>query len=167
MPSLLIYLVPVAVTLLGQLATVVAILGLRRAYDCDIFLPGGVAFAPAQQNRWLLVSSVCHLAAALGLVAWVSVLERGAPFPARWTEYAHGARLAVPLLYFLGMAVMVRVGRHLSRFSDLKMTRPDGSVLFPAQLMKPLWLAVNLQGAAALIVLGVFYHRSLLGLLMQ
>lgn len=163
----MIYLIPLVVTLLGQLATLVAVVGLRRAYDCDIFLPGGVEFAPTRQNRLLLVSSVCHLAAALGLVAWVAALERGAPLSARVLELAHAARVAVPLLYFLGMVVMVRVGRHLSRFSDLKMTRPDGSVLLPAQLMKPLWLAVNLQGAAALIVIGVFYHRSLLGLLMQ
>lgn len=163
----MIYWIPLVVTFLGQLATLATILGIRRAYDCDVFLPGGVDFAPARQNRLLLSGSLCHALVALCLYFWIAGLERGGPIPGGLREFAAYARVLVPLLYFLGLALMLRVGRHLSGFSNLRMTRPDGSVLLPAQLMKPLWLAVNLQVAAAVIGMGVFYHRSLLGLLMQ
>jgi hypothetical protein len=161
----MLYLLPLSVALLAHLSTVATMLGMIRAYDCDLYLPGGVDFDPRRQNRLLLWASLCELVAALWLVAWVvhregTLTAHEALTPAL-TFLASTGRGMVPLLYLLGMVLLTRVGRHLSKFSDLRMTRPDGSTLLPRDLMRPLWLAVNAHGSMLLIVPPVLMYRSL------
>ncbi|MBT9583978.1 hypothetical protein IV102_11595 [bacterium] len=165
----MLYLLPSALALVAHLSTLAAMVGLSRAYDCDLYLPGGTAFDPRRQNRLLGWATGCEWFAALWLVVFVIQREGVA---AHWLAghaeaaaalnfFSSAARLGVPVLYLLGMHWLTRVGRHLSKFSDLRMTRPDGSVLLPRDLMRPLWLAVNAHGAMLLIVPPVLLYRSL------
>ena len=155
-------LLPLGVAIVAQLSTLAAMLALFRAHDCDLYLPGGIAFDPTAQNRRLALAACCHLVAALELITWVAYQEQ--VFPSHHTiarGLASAAQVLVPLLYTVGLVVMTRVGRHLSRFSDLKMTRPDGSILLPRDLLRPLWLAVNAHASMLLIVPPVLLYRSL------
>ena len=66
---------------------------------------------------------------------------------------------AIGVLYALAMWLLLRVGSHLGRFSDLRMTRPDGSQILPVELMRPLSVAVNAYGTLVLLVPLLFFLR--------
>ncbi len=143
-------LLPLAITLVAHLATLAAMLALARAYDCDLYLPGGKSFDPRRQNRRLAVAGSLELLAFLWVALWLGQSRLGdsplIPLLSSW------ARFGVPLLFFGGLAIFTQVGRHLSQFSNLRMTRPDGSVLLPGDIMRPLWLALNAHGSLLLVV---------------
>lgn len=132
-------------------------------------MPGGTAFDPQGKNRQLVAAGAFHFIAGFWLLCWVVQKEKTfRPFLNRHEDLTAGlnflASFSLPgaaLFYLAGMVILLRVGRHLGRFSDLRMTRPDGSVLLPRDLMQPLWLCLNAHGALLLIVPAVLAYRSL------
>lgn len=143
---------PLVVVLFAELATLAGSAALSKTYDSDFYLPGGVAFAPQIQNRKLVLASLLQLVAWSGYGLWVARL-----LPATVT-----ARMlvgAVGVLYLLAMSLLIGVGRHLGRFSNLRMTRPDGSEILPVNLMRPLGLAVNAYGTLVLLVPLLLFTR--------
>ena len=143
---------PLVVVLFAELATLAGSAALRKTYDSDFYLPGGVAFAPQGQNRKLMLASLLQLVAWSGYGLWVARL-----LPTTVT-----ARMlvgAVGVLYLLAMSLLIGVGRHLGRFSNLRMTRPDGSEILPLNLMRPLGLAVNAYGTLVLLVPLILFTR--------
>ncbi|MBN9416665.1 MAG: hypothetical protein J0I12_14565 [Candidatus Eremiobacteraeota bacterium] len=143
---------PLVLVLVAQLATLVGIGSLRKTYDNDFYLPGGDSFAPQAQNRKLLLACFLELLAWTWWAFWVARrLGLSEILPASLAEpQISMAAILVP--YLIGMVLIVRVGRHLGRFSDLRMIRPDGSEILPVDLMRPLGLAVNTYGTLALLV---------------
>ncbi|MBS2033457.1 hypothetical protein JST97_00600 [bacterium] len=141
---------PLVVVALAQLATLASWAALRKTYDSDFYLPGGVAFGPQGQNRKLI------LACFLQLLAWTAYgLWLGHLLPASLNLHKLLGVVAIP--YMLAMWLLISVGRHLGRFSDLRMTRPDGSQILPLDLMRPLSLAVNAYATLVLLVPLLFY----------
>ena len=142
--------------LVGQLATLAGISGLRKTYDSDFYLPGGDSFGPQGQNRKLYCACLLQLAAWAWYALWVArrlgILNL---IPASLALWKVSAIVGVP--YLLAMLLIVSVGRHLGRFSDLRMTRPDGSEILPMDLMRPLSLAVNSYATLTLLVPLVLY----------
>lgn len=143
---------PLLLVLVAELATLVGISGLRKTYDSDFYLPGGASFGPRAQNRKLLLACLLQLLAWTWYGLWVSArLELSEVLPASLAAPKISAA-AITAPYLLAMLLIVSVGRHLGRFSDLRMTRPDGSEILPVDLMRPLSLAVNAYGTLALLV---------------
>lgn len=143
---------PLVLVLVAQVATWAGIGALRKTYDSDFYLPGGDSFGPQGQNRKLYVASLLQLGAWSWYAVWVAghlgIVEK---LPASLADLKVSATvIGVP--YLLAMVMIVRVGRHLGRFSDLRMTRPDGSEILPVDLMRPLSLAVNTYATLVLLV---------------
>lgn len=166
----MVLLLPLCILLVAHFSTFAAMTALARAHDCDLYLPGGKAFDPHLQNRRLAWATAWELLALLWLSLWLgqqegmlrSYYQAHQNVAALIQFLSRCAWLTVPLCYLVGMTLLTRVGRHLSQFSDLMMTRPDGSVLLPRNIMKPLWLALNAHGSMVLIVPPVLLMRSLL-----
>lgn len=143
---------PLLLALVAQLATLAGIGALRKTYDSDFYLPGGMAFGPKGQNRKLYLACLLQLFAWIWWAFWVArrlALSELLPAELAAPEISAPA-VAVP--YLLAMLLIVNVGRHLGRFSDLRMTLPDGREILPVDLMRPLSLAVNTYGTLTLLV---------------
>jgi hypothetical protein len=143
---------PLLVVLFAELATLAGSAALRKTYDSDFYLPGGIAFGPQAQNRKLMLASLLQLVAWTGYGLWAARL-----FPPGLSPRILVG--TVGLLYLLAMTMLIAVGRHLERFSDLRMTRPDGSEILPVNLMRPLSLAVNAYGTLVLFVPLLLFAR--------
>lgn len=141
---------PLGVVALAELATLAGFAALRKTYDSDFYLPGGVAFAPQRQNRRLVLASCLQLLTWSAYGLWLAHL-----LPGQLTLRQLLGAMAPP--YLLGMWLLIGVGRHLGRFSNLRMTRPDGSQILPADLMRPLSLAVNAYATLVLLLPLLFY----------
>ncbi|MBX3167223.1 MAG: hypothetical protein KF760_07415 [Candidatus Eremiobacteraeota bacterium] len=148
----MVLLLPLVLVLVAELATLAGISALRKTYDSDFYLPGGVAFGPRGQNRKLYLACLLQLLAWAWYTVWVGRrLGLAEILPAALAApKISAAAIAAP--YLLAMLLIVSVGRHLGRFSDLRMTRPDGSEILPMDLMRPLSLAVNAYGTLSLLV---------------
>lgn len=143
---------PLVLVLVAELATLAGISALRKTYDSDFYLPGGASFGPRAQNRKLILGCLLQLLAWGWYSLWVARrlgLSELLPAAVAAPEIS-AAAIAAP--YLLAMILILSVGRHLGRFSDLRMTRPDGSEILPMDLMRPLSLAVNAYGTLALLV---------------
>ena len=148
---------PLILVLVAQLATLAGSLALRKTYDHDFYLPGGDSFGPQGQNRKLLFACLLQLLAWSWWGLWAARrLGISELLPASLAS-ANISIGAVVVPYLLGMLLIMSVGRHLGRFSDLRMTRPDGSEILPVDLMRPLSLAVNTYGTLVLLVPLVLY----------
>lgn len=143
---------PLVLVLVAQLATLAGISALRKTYDSDFYLPGGDSFGPQGQNRKLYFACLLQLLAWSWYALWLAHRLRMVDMvPAQlMTLKVSAAMVGVP--YLLAMVMIISVGRHLGRFSDLRMTRPDGSEILPMDLMRPLSLAVNSYATLALLV---------------
>ncbi len=151
---------PLVLVLVAELATLAGIGALRKTYDSDFYLPGGASFGPQAQTRKLIFACLLHLLAWAYYTLWVARrlgLSEVLPAELAAPEIS-AAAIAAP--YVLAMLLIVSVGRHLGRFSNLRMTRPDGSEILPVDLMRPLSLAVNAYGTLALLVPLLFYLHS-------
>lgn len=148
---------PLVLVLVATLATLAGIGALRKTYDSDFYLPGGISFGPRRQNRKLVIACILQLTAWAWYSLWVARrLGLTEVLPAGLAE-AKITVAAIAAPYLLAILLIVSVGRHLGRFSDLRMTRPDGSEILPMDLMRPLSLAVNAYGTLALLVPLLFY----------
>lgn len=157
---------PLVLVLIAQLATLAGISALRKTYDSDFYLPGGDSFGPQGQNRKLYLASFLQLLAWTWYTLWVCQhlgpgFDLFAPGPINpiplpvldiLPKIWRAAVVGVPVVYLTAMLMIISVGRHLGRFSDLRMTRPDGSEILPMDLMRPLSLAVNCYATLALLV---------------
>ena len=149
---------PLVLVLVAQLATIAGIAGLRKTYDSDFFLPGGVSFGPQGQNRKLYLACALQLAAWSWYALWVAQhLKKLDGLPADLSDWKISAAM-VGVPYLLAMLLILSVGRQLGRFSDLRMTRPDGSEILPLDLMRPLSLAVNAYGTLVLLIPLLVYY---------
>jgi len=142
---------PLVLVLFAELATLAAVRSLSKTYDSDFYLPGGVAFAPQAQNRKLLLACSFELVAWSWWALWVA-RRTGLFEPPAWMVSNQASAIGIPVFYALGMLLLLGVGRHLGRFSDLRMTLADGSELRPGDLMRPLSLALNAYGTLVLLL---------------
>jgi len=149
---------PLVLVLFAELATLAAVRSLSKTYDSDFYLPGGVAFAPQGQNRKLLFACLFEFLAWSWWAVWVA--HRTGLFDAPdWLVADRSSAIGISVCYVLGMLLLLGVGRHLGRFSDLCMTLADGSELRPGDLMRPLSLALNAYGTLVLLLPLLLYFR--------
>lgn len=160
MTSVMVLFSPLLLVLVALVSTLAGIAGLSKTYDSDFYLPGGVSFDPRGQNRQLVFACLMQIVAWSCYTVWVvqrlNLLVVVAP---QFLSSRLSAAM-VGLPYALAMFAIVRVGRHLGRFSDLRMTRPDGSEILPIDLMRPLSLAANAYAALAILVPLLIYLQK-------
>ena len=149
---------PLVLVLFAEIATLAAVRSLRKTYDSDFYLPGGVAFAPQGQNRKLLFACLFELLAWSWWAVWVAHRSDLLKAPA-WLVANQPSAIGICGLYLAGMLLLLGVGRHLGRFSDLRMTLADGSEVRPGDLMRPLSLALNAYGTLVLLLPLLLYLR--------
>ena len=150
---------PLVLVLVGLLATLAGISALRKTYDSDFYLPGGDSFGPKGQNRKLYLACLLQLLAWSWYGLWVAHrVNLVSLLPVTLLSWKVSAAI-VAAPYLLAMLLTISVGRHLGRFSDLRMTRPDGSEILPMDLMRPLSLAVNSYATLTLLVPLLLYLR--------